>query len=111
LEVKLIDEILSLKPEDKAGLNSQALERLNDWHGSILREVSQLRQLSVEQMRTDLDTYLYDNERVEFKKCVADITRWLSECMDTGDRYLPYAYATWVITPMLRVESLMMKAY
>ena len=31
--------------------------------------------------------------------------------MDTGDRYFPDAYATWVVTPMFRIESLIMKAY
>jgi hypothetical protein len=66
--------ILSLKPEDKARLYSHALERLNDWQGSILSKVSQLRQLSIEQIRADLDTYLHDNEMAEFNKCLADIT-------------------------------------
>lgn len=104
-------EVLSLKSEDKQRLNSYALKRLNDWQGSILSKVSQLRQLNIEQVRADLDTYLHDKEMAEFNKCLADIKGWLSECMDTGDRYFPYAYATWVITPMLRVESLIMKAY
>ncbi|MFO7996193.1 MAG: hypothetical protein R6U93_03465 [Dehalococcoidia bacterium] len=104
-------EILSLKPEDKERLNSRALERFNDWQAEILSKVPQLRQFSVEQVKNDLATHLDENEVAELNKCLADITRWLSECMDTGDRYFTYAYATWVITPMLRVESLIMKAY
>jgi hypothetical protein len=104
-------EIFGLKPEYKERLNSYALKRFNDWQERILSKASQVRQLSIEQLNADLDTYLHDNEKVEFSKCVADIAGWLSKCMDTGDRYFPDAYATWVITPMFRVESLIMKAY
>ena len=104
-------DILSLKSEDKERLNSHALKRFNDWQESILNKVSELRQLSREQIMADLNTYLHDNDRVEFNKCVADITEWLSECIDTGDSYFPYAYTTWVITPMLRIESLIVRAY
>ena len=104
-------EILSLKPQDKERLNFYALERFIDWQDRIIREVPQLRQLNIEQIRADLDTYLYDNKRVEFNNCLADITRWLSGCMDTGDGYFPYAYYTRVIDPMFRVRSLLIKAY
>ena len=97
-------EILSLKPEDKARLNSHALERLDDWQDQIVREVPQLRQLNVEQIRADLDTYLPENERVEFNDCLAVITKWVSGCMDTRDGYFPYAYDTRVIDPMVRVK-------
>jgi hypothetical protein len=93
VEVKLI-EILSLKSEDKQRLHSYALKRLNDWQGSILSKVPQLRQLSIEQLSADLNTYLNDNARVEFNNCLADITKRLSGCMDTGDSYFPYAYDT-----------------
>ena len=104
-------EILDLKPEDKQRLNSYALKRFNDWQGHIMREAPQLHQLNLEQIRADLRTYLNDNERIEFSNCLADITRWLSGCMDTGDRYFPYAYDTRVIDPMSRVESLIIRAY
>jgi hypothetical protein len=110
VKVKVI-EILSLTPEDKQRLNSHALQRFSDWQGKILSKVSQLSQLSVEQVRKDLATYLDENEIAEFHKCLADIKGWLSKCMDTGDRYFSYAYATRVITPMLRVENLVTKAY
>jgi hypothetical protein len=106
-----VTEILSLKPEDKERLNSHALKRFNDWQEHILGKVPQLRQLTVEQLNADLDTYLHDNEKVEFSKCVANITGWLSKCMDTGDRYFRYAYDTQVIDPMDQVELLMIKAY
>ena len=104
-------EILSLKPEDKERLNSHALERLNEWQGRILTKVPQLRQLSADQAKKDLATYLDENEITEFNKCLADIKRWLSECMDTGDKYFSYAFATWVVTPMFQVEYLVTKAY
>jgi len=104
-------EILSLEPEDKERLNSYALKRLNDCQAEILNKVPQLRQLSVEQVRNDLATHLDENEIAEFNKCLADIKVWLSECIDTGDRYFSYAYASWVVTPMLRVESLIIRAY
>ncbi|MFC1971532.1 hypothetical protein ACFLV0_06380 [Chloroflexota bacterium] len=42
---------------------------------------------------------------------MADITRWLSRCIDTGEGNCSYAYATWVIDPMFRVESLIMRVY
>jgi len=104
-------ELFDLKPEDKARLNPHALERFNNWQDRIMRELPQLRQLSIEQLNADLNTYLHDNEQVEFSKCVADIAGWLSKCMDTGDRYFPYAYDTQVIDPMSRIESLIIEAY
>lgn len=104
-------EILSLKPEDEQRLNSQALKRYNDWQDRILSKAPQLGQLSVEQTKAHLRTYLHDNELAEFTKCLDDITQWLSECMDTGEKHFPYAYARWVITPMIQVESLIIKAY
>ena len=110
MKVEVI-EIFSLKPEDKQRLNSHALKRFNDWQDRIMREAPQLRQLSIERIRADLNTYLHDNERVEFNSCSADITRWLSGCMNTGDSYFPYAYDTRVIDPMSRVESLIIRAY
>ena len=103
--------ILSLKPEDEKRLNPHALKRFNDWQDRIMRQAPQLGQLSIEQTRADLRTHLHDNELAEYSKCLSDITRWLSECMDTGDRYFPHAYDTQVITPMSRVESLIVRAY
>ena len=103
-------EILRLSPEDEQRLNSHALKRLSDWQDRILHEAPQLRGLSIQQTRAHLRTYLHDEELAEFSKCLADITRWLSECMDTGDTHFPKAYAQWVITPMLRVESLLVTA-
>ncbi|MFO7772783.1 MAG: hypothetical protein R6V59_02395 [Dehalococcoidia bacterium] len=104
-------EILSLKPEDKERLNPHARERFETWHDDILRKIPQLAQLKTEHLRALLKTYLCDNELTEFNKCLDDVRRWLSDCMDTGDTYLPNAYATWVIHPMSRVESLMVGAY
>jgi len=104
-------QILSLEPEDRQRLNSHALQRFDNWRNPILSEARQLRRLSIEQIRADLDAYLDDNERDEFAKCSADITTWLSGCMDTGDRYFPYAYDTEVIAPMGRVESLIRRAF
>ena len=104
-------QILSLKPEDEERLNSHALKRFNDWQDRIMREAPQIRQLSIEQMKADLDTYLHDNEKDEFNECLADIAKWLSGCMNTGDSYFPYAYDMDVVAPMCRVESLLMKAY
>lgn len=110
MEVKAT-EILSLKPQDTERLNAYALKRFNDWQHHIVREVPQLRQFNIEQIRADLDTYLPDNERIEFDNCLADITRWLSRCMNTGDGYFEYAYDTRVINPMVRIESLIIQAY
>lgn len=104
-------ELLSLKPEDEARLNSHALKRFNDWQDRIMREAPQLRQLNTEQIRADLCAHLDDNERAEFGKCLAAITGWLCDCMDTGDNYFPYAYDTRVIDPMSRVEFLTIRAY
>jgi len=104
-------EIFGLKPEYKERLNSYALKRFNDWQEHILSKAPQLRQLTIEQLNADLDTYLHDDEKVEFGKCVADIAGWLSKCMDTGDKYLPFAYDRQVIDPMIRIESLIIEAY
>ncbi len=102
--------ILSLRPGEEERLHPYALKRYRDWHERILRAAPQLRQLSTEQTRAHSRAYLRDDELGEFSKCLADITRWLSECMDTGDTYFPKAYAQWVVTPMLRVESLLVTA-
>jgi hypothetical protein len=104
-------QILSLKPEDEGRLNSHALKRFNDWQDRIMREAPQLRQLSMEQIKADLDTYLDDDEKAEFNECLVDITRWLSECMNTEDSYFPHAYDIQVVTPMWRAESLIMRVY
>jgi len=103
--------ILSLRPEDRQRLNAHARERIEEWQSRILRRAPQLGQLTTEQLRAFLNTYLCEDESVEFNKCLDDVRRWLSDCMDTGDRYLPDAYATWVIRPMSLVESLMVEAY
>ncbi len=104
-------EIFGLEPEYKERLNHCALKRFNDWQERILSKAPQLRQLTIEQLNADLDAYLHDNEKVEFSKCVADIAEWLSKCMDTGDRYFPYAYDTQVIDPMIRIQSLIVETY
>ena len=104
-------EILSLKPEDEQRLHSYALKRLNDWRDRIMREAPQLRQLNIEQLGADLNTYLHDNERDTLDNCLDDIIRWLSGCVDTGDSYFAYAYDTQVIAPMSRVESLIIEVY
>jgi hypothetical protein len=104
-------EILSLGPEYKERLNPGALKRFSDWQERILREVPQVRQLAIEQLNTDLDTYLRDDEKAEFSKCVADIADWLFKCMDVGDRYFPYAYDREVIDPMIRIQSLIRETY
>ena len=100
--------LFNLRPEDERRLNSHALERMNDWEARILKKTPQL---DIQEIMADLDTYLHDNERVEFNKSLAAITRWLSGCMDIVSRYFFHAHATWVIDPMIRVESLIMRAY
>lgn len=100
-------EILSLRPGEEERLHPFVLKCYRDWHERILRAAPQLRGLSTEQTGAHLSAYLQDDELREFSKCVADITRWLSECMDTGDTHFPKAYALWVVTPMFRVESLL----
>ena len=100
--------LFNLKSEDERRLNSHALERMNAWEARILKKTPQR---DIQEILADLDTYLHDNERVEFNKSLAAITRWLSGCMDIVNRYFFHAYATWVIDPMLRVESLIVRAY
>jgi hypothetical protein len=100
--------LFNLKPEDERRLNSHALERMNALEARILKKTPQL---DIQDIIVNLDAYLNDNERVEFDKSLAAITRWLSGCMDIVNRYFFHAHATWVIDPMLRVESLMVRAY
>jgi len=100
--------LFNIKPEDERRLNPHALERMNAWEVRILKETPQL---DIREVMTDLDTYLHDDERVEFNKSLATIKRWLSGCMDIANRYFFHPYATWVIDPMIRVESLIMRAY
>jgi len=100
--------LFNLKPEDERRLNSHALERMNAWEARILKNTPQL---DIQEVMADLDTYLHDNERVEFNKSLAAITRWLSGCMDIVSRYFLHPHATWVIDPMIRVESLIVRAY
>jgi len=104
-------EIFSLEPKNKERLNPGALKRLSDWQDRILREVPQLGKLTRQQLTADLDTYLHEDEKIEFGRCVDDVAGWLRRCLDTGDTYFPYAYDTEVIHPMIRIESLVIEAY
>jgi len=99
--------LFNLKPEDERRLNSHALERMNAWEARILKKTPQF---GIQEIMADLDTYLHDNERVEINECLADIKKWLSGCMDVASRYFLHAHATWVIDPMFRVESLIVRA-
>jgi len=100
--------LFNLKPEHERRLNSHALERMNAWEARILKKTPRL---DIQEIMTDLDTYLHDDERVEFSKSLAAIKRWLSGCIYIESRYFFHPYATWVIDPMIRVESLIMRAY
>ncbi len=104
-------EIFDLGDKYKGRLNSHALRRLSDWLGQILTEVPQIRQLTEEQLNADLDTYLNNDERVEFSKCEDDIVGWLCKCLDTGDTFFRLAYDERVIDPMSRIKSLIIEAY
>ena len=104
----VLGRLFNLKPEDEWRLNPHALERMNAWEARILKKTPQL---DIQEVMADLDTYLHDDERVEFNKSLATIKRWLSGCMDIVNRYFFHAHATWVIDPMIRVESLIMRAY
>ena len=104
-------EILSLGPKHKDRLNPGALKRFSDWQERILTDVPQLRQLSREQFDADLNTYLHNNEKVEFNKCVDDIAAWPFKCMGVGDTYFAYAYDREVIDPMVRIQSLIRQTY
>jgi hypothetical protein len=73
--------------------------------------VPQIRQLTEEQLNADLDTYLNNDERVEFSKCEDDIVGWLCKCLDTGDTFFRLAYDERVIDPMSRIKSLIIEAY
>jgi hypothetical protein len=106
-----MDDIFSLAPEYKERLNPGALKRLSDWQDRILREVPQLGKLTIEQLNADLDTYLHEDEKVEFDKCVGYVAGWLSKCMDVGKTYFSYAYDTEVVHPMIRIESLIIETY
>jgi hypothetical protein len=100
--------LFNLKPEHERSLNSHALERMNAWEARILRKTTRL---DIQEIMADLDTYLHDDERVEFNKSLAAIKRWLFGSMDIVSRYFFHPYATWVIDPMIRVELLIMRAY
>jgi len=106
-----VSKILSIKPGDEKRLNSHALSRINDWEARILNKVAQLGPVNIEQIKAYTNTYLDDNEMAEFKKCLADIRRWLAGCMDSGNGYYSCAYATWVIDPMTQIESFILMAY
>lgn len=104
-------DIFGLESEYKERLNPHALKRFSDWQDRILAEAPQLRQSSTEQLSTDLETYLHEDEKVEFSKCVAHVVGWLRKCLDTGDIHFPFAYNTDVIDPMIRIESLIIETY
>jgi len=103
-----LSRLFNLKPEHERRLDSHALERMNAWEARILRKTTWL---DIQEIMTDLDTYLHDDERVEFNKSLTAIKRWLFGSMDIVSRYFSHPYATWVIDPMIRVESLIMRAY
>ena len=64
-------DIFSLGSKHKERLTPHALKRFNDWQERILTEVPQVRQLTTEQLDTHLDSYLRDDEKVEFNSISA----------------------------------------
>jgi len=104
-------EIFGLGTKYKGRLNSHVLKRLSDWLGRILTEVPQIGQLTEEELNADLDTYLNNDERIEFSKCEDDIVGWLCKCLDAGDRFCSHAYDEQAIHPMIRIESLIKETY
>lgn len=104
-------EILALNPDDEKRLHPYALQCLKDWRAETLRLVPQLGKLGIEDVNSDLSSYLDEDERTRATKCMADISKWLYQCRDIGVGYSPYPYSTSVIGPFSELQKLAKMAY
>lgn len=104
-------EIFSLNPEIKKGLHPYASKCFNNWREEIFNEVPQLEELTIGEVDADINTYLNEAEKGWATKYKDNILEWLWKCTNIGEGYSPYPYATWVISAMSSLKSLIQKAY
>jgi hypothetical protein len=104
-------EVFTLKPEDEERIHPHALKRLNDWRSDIGGAVPQLEQATLDEINVDVNTYLDDDEKGNFKKNVTEVGEWVRACMDIGAGYSDRPFSTDVIGPMLRIKSMLTKVY
>ncbi|MFC2013457.1 hypothetical protein ACFLU8_01005 [Chloroflexota bacterium] len=104
-------EIFFLGPEDEKRLHLYALKRFNDWKAEIFNKVPQLEHLTIDEINTDLNTHLNDNEQAWNAKYRDNILEWLGKCFDIGNNYSPYPYATWITHSMYEFKRLVKTAY
>ena len=83
-------EIFFLNPEDEKRLHPHALKRFNDFSTEIFNEVPQLEHLNIDEINTDLNTHLNDNEQAWNAKYRDNVSEWLGKCMDIGNGYSRY---------------------
>lgn len=105
-------EIFILNPEIKKGIHLHAAIRHNEW---LIKIYGELAKLSVGKtdLNADINTYLNDTDKDRVEKCKEVILEWLWKCTNIGTGYSPYSpvYADWVISPMIELKSLIIKAY
>lgn len=104
-------EIFALKPEYEGRIHPRARKYLDEWRAKIAQEVPELAGLDKDQIRTDVGTYLTDDEKTRFNEYQTDVSKWLSECIDVTDNLSECLYRDSVIEPMVRLKYLIKTAY
>ena len=103
--------IFILNPEDEKRLHPYALKCFNDWKAEIFNEVPQLEQLTIDEINTNINTYLNNDEQARANEYLDNISKWLGKCSDIGNNYSPYPYATWITHSMSEFKHLVKTAY
>ncbi|MFC1956595.1 hypothetical protein ACFLWZ_08830, partial [Chloroflexota bacterium] len=106
-------EILEPSDELRKRLHPHAMKRLEKLRSEIMLEIPQLVELTLEQINADIGQYLEGTEKIRIQKCYNYISDWLNVCVDISNSSSTHypVYATWVISPMLDLKSLLIKTY
>lgn len=104
--------ILKLDSTITAVLYPHAQRRFNDWKEELNKEVPELEELTIEEIRADINEHPDDDEKAQVRKDEESIVDWLAGCVDRGGEELnSAAYAGWVISSMSSLKGLLKKVY
>lgn len=104
-------EMFALEPDVEKRVHPHALKRLKEWKADIIREVPHIERASMDELNTDVNKYLSDEEKIKFRKSQNKIEDWLKKCFDIGSGYSDYPYTTYIIDPMIEMKRLFKRAY
>ena len=100
--------IFFINPEEEKRLHPHALKRFNDFRTEIYNRLPQLEHLTIDEINTDLNTHLNEDEKARAAKYKDNISKWLRKCLDIGNGYSRYSpvYDTSVLSDMYGLKQL-----